>query len=182
MHAAPLPATPAWLNGQHIGVQGPVKVGEGGPQLAAKDLHESLQSDLRSAGFEVVPSPAGDELRLVLDTFERMGTGVVGGGSVLKASLWRGQREVDRFEVTADQLGCVSPLWGVSASQNADCFSRGLRRALLRSEKLAAAAAGAPATPRAVSYAAAQGQARRPRSERTSPRTRPRRTRSTSPM
>jgi TolB-like protein len=146
MRAAPLPAAPAWLNGQHIAVEGPLKVGVGGPELAAAGLHGSVQTDLRSAGFEVVQDASADELRLSLDSFERT-SGAETGGTIVKASLWRADREVDRFEITAEKLGCVSPLWGVSAQQNAECFSRGVVSALLRSEKVALAAANAPGTP-----------------------------------
>src|SRR5207244_2296143 len=103
-----LPTAPAWLNGQHIGVEGPVKVGVGGPELAAKALNDSVQTDLRAAGFWVVASPGKDELRLVLDTFERTAASVV-GGTLLRATFWRGEREVDKFDVTGEQLSCVSP-------------------------------------------------------------------------
>jgi hypothetical protein len=145
MRAAPLPATPAWLNGQHIAVEGIREVGVGGPELAAGALKESVQGDLRSAGFEVVKSAGADELRLDLDSFERTSAAMM-GGTILRARLLRGNREVDRFEVTADDLGCVSPLWGVSAQQNADCFSRGLLAKIMKSDKVATAAANAPAT------------------------------------
>ncbi len=161
-----LPAAPAWLNGQNIAVEGPVKVGVGGPELAAKALTESVRTDLQAAGFSVAASTGRDQLRLVLDTFERTSSGVV-GGTLLRATLWRGERAVDKFDVAADQLGCVSPLWGVQAQQNADCFSRGLVSAVMRSEKVAAAAAGAPATPRPVAPppVIAQQSAPAPRSE-----------------
>jgi len=161
-----LPAAPAWLSGQNIAVEGPVKVGGGGPELAAKALAESGRTDLQAAGFSVAASRGRDQLRLVLDTFERTSSGVV-GGTLLRATLWRGERAVDKFDVAADQLGCVSPLWGVQAQQNADCFSRGLVSAVMRSEKVAAAAAGAPATPRSVRPppAIAQQSAPAPRSE-----------------
>lgn len=146
--APPLPAAPAWLNGQHIAVEGPLKVGVGGPELAAAGLRGAVQADLRSAGFEVVKAASASELRLSLDSFTRTDEAVM-GGTLVKASLWRSGREVDRFEVTADQLDCVSPLWGVSAQKNAECFGRGVVTALLRSGKVAEAATNAPATPRA---------------------------------
>jgi TolB-like protein len=172
-----LPAAPAWLNGQNIAVEGPVKVGVGGPELAAKALSESVRTDLQAAGFSVAASKGGDQLRLVLDTFERTSSGMV-GGTLLRATLWRGERAVDKFDVAADQLGCVSPLWGVQAQQNADCFSRGLVSAVMRSEKVAAAAAGAPATPRPVAPppAIAQQSAPAPRSELVASQTAPART------
>jgi TolB-like protein len=149
-----LPTAPAWLNGQHIAVEGPVKIGVGGPELAAKALSEAVQTDLRAAGFHLVPSPGKDELRLVLDTFERTSTAVV-GGTLLRATMWRGDREVDKLEVTADQLSCVSPLWGMQATSNAECFSRALVAGVMRSERVAAAAAHAPATPLARAAAPA---------------------------
>jgi TolB-like protein len=172
-----LPAAPAWLNGQNIAVEGPVKVGVGGPELAAKALSESVRTDLQAAGFSVAASKRGDQLRLVLDTFERTSSGMV-GGTLLRATLWRGERAVDKFDVAADQLGCVSPLWGVQAQQNADCFSRGLVSAVMRSEKVAAAAAGAPATPRPLAPppAIAQQSAPAPRSELVASQTAPART------
>jgi len=173
-----LPAAPAWLNGQNIAVEGPVKVGVGGPELAAKALAESVRTDLQAAGFSVAGSAGRDQLRLVLDTFERTSSGLVGGSTLLRATLWRGEREVDKFDVAGDQLGCVSALWGVQAQQNADCFSRGLVSAVMRSEKVAAAAAGAPATPRPVAPppAIAQQSAPAPRSELVASQTAPART------
>jgi TolB-like protein len=172
-----LPAAPGWLNGQNIAVEGPVKVGVGGPELAAKALTESVRTDLQAAGFSVAASAGADQLRLVLDTFERTSSAVM-GGTLLRATLWRSERAVDKFDVAADQLGCVSPLWGVQAQQNADCFSRGLVSAVMRSEKVAAAAAGAPATPRPVAPppAIAQQSAPAPRNELVASQTAPVRT------
>ena len=131
--SAGLPRNPGWIGGQRVAVVGPQSVGVGGPELAAQYLHDNTESDLRAAGFAV----GEGGLQLVLESFER---------NLVRASVKSGGSEVQRLEVTGDQLGCISSMWGLSASSNAQCYSDGLVAAMMNS-KAVAQAAGPPLQP-----------------------------------
>src|SRR6266571_7830954 len=90
--AAPaLPDNPGWIGGQRVSVIGPQNVGVGGPELAAKYLHDDVENDLRTEGFAI-----GDGgLQVVIESFEK---------SLLRASVQSDGREVQRIEVNGDQL------------------------------------------------------------------------------
>jgi hypothetical protein len=109
---------------------GPQSVGVGGPELAGGYLHDLTESDLRAAGFEV----GGGGLSLVIENFER---------AQVQASVLSGAAVVERIAVTADQLGCISSMWGLSASDNAHCYASGIVSAMMKSQAVAQAA-GAP--------------------------------------
>src|SRR4051812_17385155 len=128
---ARLPDNPGWIGGQRVAVIGPQVVGIGGPELAAEALHEGVADYLRTAGFTV--SDGG--LDLVIESFER--------GHV-KATVRGGGREIERIDQSGDQLGCISGMWGISASDNANCYASGLVGALIKSQAVARAAG--PAT------------------------------------
>ena len=129
--SAGLPKNPGWIGGQKMSVTGPQSVGVGGPELAAQYLHDGAESDLRAAGFAV-----GDGgLQLVIESFER---------NLVRASVKNGGQQVERIELSGDQLGCISSMWGLSASSNARCYSTGLVSALMRSQAVAQAAGPPP--------------------------------------
>ncbi len=128
-----LPQNPGWIGGQRVAVVGPQSVGVGGPELAAQYLHDNAETDLRSAGFAV----GEGGLQLVIESFER---------NLVRATVRSGSQQVERIEVTGDQLGCISSMWGLSASSNASCYSNGLVSALMRSQAVAQAA-GPPPNP-----------------------------------
>src|SRR3954471_499803 len=128
---ARLPDNPGWIGGQRVAVLGPQVVGVGGPELAAESLHEATGQYLRVAGFSV----ADGGLDLVIESFER--------GQV-KASVRSGGGEIERIDQSGDQLGCISGMWGISASDNAHCYASGLVGALMKSQAVARAAG--PAT------------------------------------
>src|SRR5713226_2455313 len=125
-----LPPNPGWIGGQRVSVMGPQSVGVGGPELAGGYLHDLTESDLRAAGFEV----GGGGLTLVIENFER---------AQVQASVLSGAAVVERIAVTADQLGCISSMWGLSASDNAHCYASGIVSAMMKSQAVAQAA-GAP--------------------------------------
>jgi hypothetical protein len=125
-----LPPNPGWIGGQRVSVMGPQSVGVGGPELAGGYLHDLTESDLRAAGFEV----GGGGLSLVIENFER---------AQVQASVLSGAAVVERIAVTADQLGCISSMWGLSASDNAHCYASGIVSAMMKSQTVARAA-GAP--------------------------------------
>jgi TolB-like protein len=127
--AARLPDNPGWIGGQAVSVEGPRSVGVGGPELAAQYLHDGVEADLRSAGFSVGTDSSG--LSIVIELFER---------SQVKAQVSSGGREVQRIDLNGDALGCVSAAWGLYASDNAQCYSRALVSAMMRSEQVARAA------------------------------------------
>ena len=135
-----LPQNPGWIGGQRVAVIGPQSVGVGGPELAAQYLHDNAEADLRAAGFEI----GEGGLQLVIESFER---------NLVRAAVRSGSQQVERIEVSGDQLGCVSLMWGLSASGNARCYSNGLVSALMRSQAVARAA-GPP--PHPVAQAAAE--------------------------
>src|SRR3954468_2571304 len=128
---ARLPENPGWIGGQRVAVVGPQAIGVGGPELAAESLHEAAAQYLHVAGFSV----ADGGLDLVIESFER--------GQV-KASVRSGGREIERIDQNGDQLGCISGMWGISASDNANCYASGLVGALIKSQAVARAAG--PAT------------------------------------
>ena len=147
--AAPtLPDNPGWIGGQRIAVVGPQTVGVGGPELAAKYLHDELENDLRTEGFVI-----GDGgMQVVIESFEK---------SLVRASVQSEGREVQRLEVNGDQLGCLSSMWGLAANDNAHCYANGLTVALVKSEAVARAA-GAPSQPVASRNVAAAEPPTRP--------------------
>src|SRR4051812_32287960 len=128
---ARLPENPGWIGGQRVAVVGPQAIGVGGPELAAESLHEAAAQYLHVAGFSV----ADGGLDLVIESFER--------GQV-KASVRSGGRQIERIDQNGDQLGCISAMWGISASDNAHCYASGLVGALMTSQAVARAAG--PAT------------------------------------
>ena len=125
--SAGLPKNPGWIGGQRVAVAGPQSVGVGGPELAAQYLHDDTEGDLRAAGFAV----GEGGLQLVIESFER---------NLVRASVRKGSAEVERIEVTGDQLGCISSMWGLSASGNASCYSDGIVSAMMRSKAVSQAA------------------------------------------
>jgi hypothetical protein len=125
-----LPPNPGWIGGQRVSVMGPQSVGVGGPELAGEYLHDLTESDLRAAGFEV----GGGGLSLVIENFER---------AEVQAVVLSGAAVVEHIAVTADQLGCISSMWGLSASDNAHCYASGIVSAMMKSQAVARAA-GAP--------------------------------------
>src|SRR5205814_10112251 len=124
---ARLPDNPGWIGGQKITVVGPQSVGVGGPELAAQLLHESVAKYLGVAGFNV----ADGGLDLVIESFER---------GLVRASVRSGGREIERIDQNGDQLGCISSMWGLSATDNAACYSAGLVGSLMKSQAVARAA------------------------------------------
>ncbi|MCA1828331.1 MAG: hypothetical protein ABR567_12380 [Myxococcales bacterium] len=126
--AAPmLPENPGWIGGQRVAVTGPQNVGVGGPELAAKYLRDDVENDLRSEGFSI----GEGGLQVVIESFEK---------SLLRASVQSDGREVQRIDVNGDELGCVSSMWGLAASDNAHCYSIGLVSAMVQSKAVARAA------------------------------------------
>src|SRR5438552_2080465 len=154
--AAPtLPDNPGWIGGQRIAVVGPQSVGVGGPELAAKYLHDDLENDLRTEGFVI-----GDGgMQVVIESFEK---------SLVRASVQTDGREVQRLEVNGDQLGCLSSMWGLAANDNAQCYANGLIVALVKSEAVARAA-GAPSRPTAASTSVAAVEPQQQRQPESTP-------------
>jgi hypothetical protein len=153
--APALPDNPGWIGGQRVAVIGPQNVGVGGPELAAKYLHDDVEADLRSLGFAV----GEGGMQVVIESFER---------SLLRASVQSDGREVQRLEVNADRLGCLSSMWGLAASDNAQCFASALISDFVRSDAVARAA-GAPSRPvpsRSVAAADPQPRQAEPAPER----------------
>src|SRR5207302_8437147 len=134
-----LPAVGSIWEGRRMAVAGPQNVGVGGPELAAQYLYDDVVADLRSEGIVV----AEGGLTLVIESFER---------SLVKASVQNGGREIQRFDVSADALGCVSSMWGFAAGDNARCFSTGLVSQVVESKPVLLAAGGPakPTTPTAA--------------------------------
>ena len=131
VHAAGrLPGNPGWIGGQPVAVSGPQSVGVGGPELAAQYLHDDTEADLVSAGFTI----GTGGLQVVIESFER---------NQVRASVRKGDAEIDRIELSGDALGCVSSMWGLSANDNAHCYSTGVVAAMM-SSKAVAQAAGPP--------------------------------------
>ena len=124
---ARLPENPGWIGGQRVAVVGPQSVGVGGPELAAQALHDGVAKYLQVAGFSV----ADGGLDLVIESFER---------GLVRASVRSGGREIERIDQNGDQLGCISSMWGLSATDNAGCYSAGLVGSLMKSQAVARAA------------------------------------------
>src|SRR5438132_11646099 len=91
--AAPtLPDNPGWIGGQRIAVIGPQSIGVGGPELAAKYLHDDLENDLRTEGFAI-----GDGgMQVVMESFEK---------SLVRASGQSEGSEVKRRGVNVRRTG-----------------------------------------------------------------------------
>ena len=157
--SAGLPKNPGWIGGQRVAVVGPQSVGVGGPELAAQYLHDNTEGDLRAAGFAV----GEGGLQLVIESFER---------NAVRASVRNGGAEIQRIDLNGDQLGCISSMWGLSASGNASCYSDGLVSAMMRSQAVAQAA-GPPLQPVVMAAPEPPSLAASPAAQRAAPEERP---------